>query len=97
MNNAEVERVRVIIAHHMRPQQLADAEAGVTRRAAYRFFRDTREAGVDVLLLALADHIATHGPDVQPERWGRRVEVAEVKPAIVESFAAVFGSPLHPR
>jgi len=75
-NKAEVERVRVIIAHHMRPQQLADAEAGVTRRAAYRYFRDTREAGVDVVLLALADHIATHGPDVQPDRWARRIEAA---------------------
>jgi tRNA nucleotidyltransferase/poly(A) polymerase len=75
-NNAEVERVRVIVAHHMRPQQLADAESGVTRRAAYRYFRDTREAGVDVVLLALADHIATHGPDVQPERWARRIEAA---------------------
>ena len=72
--NVEVERVRVVIANHMRPQQLADAREGVTRRAAYRFFRDVREAGVDVLLLALADHIATHGPDVQPERWGRRIK-----------------------
>jgi len=75
-NNAEVERVRVIVANHMRPQQLADADSGVTRRAAYRYFRDTREAGVDVVLLALADHIATHGPDVQPERWARRIEAA---------------------
>jgi tRNA nucleotidyltransferase/poly(A) polymerase len=73
-NNAEVERVRVIVANHMRPQQLADADSGVTRRAAYCYFRDTREAGVDVVLLALADHIATHGPDVQPERWARRIE-----------------------
>jgi hypothetical protein len=60
----------------MRPQLLADAESGVTRRAAYRFFRDTGEAGVDVLLLALADYIATHGPDVEPERWGRRIRAA---------------------
>ena len=72
--NVEVERVRLDVAHHMRPQQLADAKEGVTRRAAYRFFRDVGEAGVDVLLLALADHIATYGPDVQPERWGRRIK-----------------------
>lgn len=72
--NVEVERVRVVVAHHMRLQQLADAKEGVTRRAAYRFFRDVGEAGVDVLLLALADHIATHGPEVQTERWGRRIK-----------------------
>ncbi len=77
-NNTEVERVRVVVANHMRPQQLADAPGGITRRAAYRFFRDTGEAGVDVLLLALADHIATHGPDIQPDRWSRRIEAARV-------------------
>jgi poly(A) polymerase len=74
--NVEVERVRLDVAHHMRLQQLADATEGVTRRAAYRFFRDVGEAGVDVLLLALADHIATYGPDVQRERWGRRIKAA---------------------
>ena len=77
-NNVEVERVRTIIANHMRPQQLADAESGVTRRAAYRYFRDTREAGVDVLLLALADHIATHGPDIRADRWGRRIQAVRI-------------------
>jgi poly(A) polymerase len=76
-NNSEVERVRIVIAHHMRPQQLADAPTGVTRRAAYRFFRDTGAAGVDVLLLALADHVATHGLEVQLERWGRRIKAVK--------------------
>jgi len=90
--NVEVERVRVVVANHMRPQQLADAKGGVTRRAAYRFFRDAREAGVDALLLALADHIATHGPDVQPERWGRRIKatselLAEYWARLAESVA----------
>ena len=28
------------------------------------------------LLLALADHLATYGPDVQPDRWGRRIQAA---------------------
>jgi putative nucleotidyltransferase with HDIG domain len=74
LTHVEVERVRLVVEHHMRPQQLADAPTGVTRRGAYRFFRDAGEAGVDVLLLALADHIATHGSDVDPDRWGRRIQ-----------------------
>jgi len=40
-------------------------------------------------------------PDVRAvsmsDLLGRRVEVAEVKPVIAESFAEVFGSPRHPR
>jgi len=69
----EVRLVRTITAHHMRPMQMAKQEA-ITKRAIYRFFRDTGEAGVDTLLLYLADHLATWGPHLRASRWGRRVE-----------------------
>lgn len=69
----EIERVETLIRHHMRPHHLMESE--VSRRAAYRFFRDMGETGVDVLLLSLADHLATHGPELIPERWARRLEL----------------------
>lgn len=72
----EVERMRVLVGQHLRPAHLARAER-VTRRAVYRYFRATGCAGVDVVLLCLADHLATWGPDLQDHRWARRLEVAE--------------------
>jgi tRNA nucleotidyltransferase/poly(A) polymerase len=75
----EATRVRTIIAAHLRPAQLARADT-VTRRAIYRYFRDTGDAGVDTVLLSLADYLTawgSWGPD-QEERWLRRLEVAEV-------------------
>jgi len=69
----EVSLARTIVANHVRPCLLADQEV-VTRRAVYRFFRDTGEAGVDTLFLYLADHLATWGPDLRMARWRRRVE-----------------------
>jgi putative nucleotidyltransferase with HDIG domain len=72
----EVERVRTIIGAHMRPVHLAHAD-DLTRRAIYRFFRATSCGGVDVVLLSLADHLATWGPNLQEKRWSRRLEVAE--------------------
>jgi putative nucleotidyltransferase with HDIG domain len=72
----EVERVRTIVGAHLRPAHLACVD-DFTRRAIYRFFRATSCGGVDVVLLALADHLATWGPDLQEERWARRLEVAE--------------------
>ena len=72
-SNVEVERAAAIVRHHMRPHHLD--KSGLTRRATYRFFRDLGEAGVDVLLHALADHLATHGPDLDPARWLRRLEL----------------------
>ncbi len=54
----EVVLVRTIVAHHLRLLHLSQVET-VTRRAVYRFFRDTGSAGVDVVLLGLADHLGT--------------------------------------
>jgi hypothetical protein len=59
----------------MRPLLLANQES-VSGRAIYRFFRDTGEAGVDVLLHALADRIA-HGPlDGEDDSWSNLLTLA---------------------
>jgi tRNA nucleotidyltransferase/poly(A) polymerase len=70
----EVKHAAAIVRHHMRLLQLP--QETITRRAVYRFFRDTQPAGVDVALHMLADHLATHGPDLDRERWRLRVEMA---------------------
>ena len=72
----EAERIRTIVGQHLRPAHLSRAEK-VTRRAVYRYFRATSCAGVDVVLLSLADHLATYGPSLQEQRWSRRLEVVE--------------------
>ncbi len=68
----EVALAKTIVANHMRPPLLGGEEV-VTRRAVYRFFRDTGDAGVDTLLLYLADCLATWGPNLRMARWRRRV------------------------
>ena len=70
-SNDETDRVTGIIGGHMRPHWLA--EAPLTRRAMYRFFRDTKDYGVDILVLSLADHLATHGPAVELRHWVERL------------------------
>jgi putative nucleotidyltransferase with HDIG domain len=72
----EVARVRTIVGAHMRPALLACADR-ITRRAIYRFFRATSCGGVDIVLLCLADHLATWGPNLREERWARRLEMAQ--------------------
>jgi hypothetical protein len=57
-----------IVGHHMRPLLLAGQDH-VSARAVYRFFRDTGDAGIDVLLHALADHRATYPPGEPASRW----------------------------
>ena len=50
-----------LIFWHLRPGYLAD-QANPSRRAIYRFFRDTQEEGVAVILLSFSDWRATRGP-----------------------------------
>jgi tRNA nucleotidyltransferase/poly(A) polymerase len=64
----EVRLVGTVVQHHMRPGWLLK-EASITRKAIYRFFRDTGDAGVDVMILALADQLATRGDTLTREHW----------------------------
>jgi poly(A) polymerase len=69
-SNREVKLVESFVYNHLRPAQMTDGELP-TRRAIYRYFRDTGEGGIDILLLALADYLASRGPLVSMEEWGR--------------------------
>jgi len=57
----------------MRPAQIA-AQPDVTRKAVYRYFRDTGAEGVDTLLLSLADHMGTRGPRLNPSAWWQHAQ-----------------------
>ena len=48
-----------------------------TRRAIYRYFRDCGEAGIDILYLSLADHLATRGPDLNLDGWREHARLVE--------------------
>ncbi|HSJ57694.1 MAG TPA: HD domain-containing protein [Anaerolineae bacterium] len=71
----EVRAGETIARHHMRPLLLA-GQKSVSSRAVYRFFRDTGENGVDIVLHALADQRATYAPGTHGEEWERLVSLA---------------------
>jgi poly(A) polymerase len=67
-SNKEISLVEMMVRYHMRPTQMS--QAGLpTKRAIYRFFRDSGTTGLDILYLSLADHLAARGPDLDPEQW----------------------------
>ncbi len=65
----EITLVELLITHHLRPTQMSHGAAMPTNRAIYRFFRDLGESGIDILYLALADHLAARGPSLNREGW----------------------------
>ncbi|MGQ9546182.1 MAG: HD domain-containing protein [Dehalococcoidia bacterium] len=73
-SNREIKMVESIVYHHLRPVQMA-GEGLPTQRAIYRYFRDTGEVGIDILLLALADYLASRGPLVSMEEWTKNCQL----------------------
>ncbi len=53
-SNREARLAEILIGQHMRPANLSISKK-LTDRAIFRYFRDTDEAGIDILLLSLAD------------------------------------------
>ncbi|NJM05362.1 HD domain-containing protein [Candidatus Gracilibacteria bacterium] len=68
MSRPDISYVQLVVREHMRPGQLRTADV-LTRRALVRFFRDCGDAGPDVLLHELADHLATRGQHVDANGW----------------------------
>jgi len=55
-----------MVKYHMRPTQIGYPPS---RKAIYRYFRDTGDTGIETLFLSLADHLATRGPGLLHDNW----------------------------
>lgn len=64
----EIGLAETMVCHHLRPFQMTNDELP-SQRAIYRYFRDTGDAGIDILLLALADYLASRGPLASDDEW----------------------------
>jgi putative nucleotidyltransferase with HDIG domain len=82
LSNDEVERIAKIIEHHMRfhffTSRLEGDKHEPSRKAIYRFFRDAGKAGVDLVLLGLADLRGTRGSTLTQETWTAALDIARI-------------------
>jgi poly(A) polymerase len=75
-SSKEVKLVEVMVREHLRPGQMS--QGGLpSHRAIYRYFRDAEEAGIDILFLSLADHLATRGPQLNLAGWQEHAQIVE--------------------
>jgi poly(A) polymerase len=72
----EIKLVETMVQHHLRPMQMSN-NGLPTRRAIYRYFRDTGETGIDILFMSLADHLATRGPRLDLTQWREHAQIVE--------------------
>jgi tRNA nucleotidyltransferase/poly(A) polymerase len=82
LSNDEVKRITKIVANHMRfhffSSRLESEKQEPSRKAIYRFFRDTGKAGVDLVLLGLADLRGAQGSALLQETWTAALDVARI-------------------
>jgi putative nucleotidyltransferase with HDIG domain len=82
LSNDEVDRLRIIVRHHMRfhnfATRLENDKQPPSRKAVYRFFRDSGAAGVDLVLLALADLRGSRGNELTQETWTAYLDIARI-------------------
>ncbi len=88
----EVKMVATMIEAHLRPIQLGQ-QGAPSRKAVYRFFRDTGDSAIATLFLSLADHLASVGPRVSMD--GFQAHVALINYILHEQFTD--GRPVLPR
>lgn len=90
LSNDEMDRLKLIVANHMRIHAHADRlrkGQPISRKAIYRFFRDTGPAGVDIVLHSLADARATYETTLPQENWVAELDICR---ALLEAY---FESP----
>ena len=82
LSNDEVERIGKIIKNHMRfhffTSRMEGDKEEPSRKAIYRFFRDSGEAGIDLVLLGLADLRGTRGAAISQETWMAALDIAKI-------------------
>ncbi|MBK9604429.1 MAG: HD domain-containing protein [Anaerolineales bacterium] len=82
LSNDEAERLHIIIKNHMRMHSFASRmehkNQAPSRKAIYRFFRDAGEAGIDLILLGLADLRGTRAQDLTLETWTVYLDIARI-------------------
>ena len=82
LSNDEVERIGLIVRHHMRfhffTSRLEGDKKEPSRKAIYRFFRDAGKASVDLVLLGLADLRGTQGLNLAQETWTAALDIARI-------------------
>ena len=79
LGNDEIQWLEIIVRNHMRilfhTNRLVREGKPPSRRAIYRFFRDTGPAGVEICLLSLADLRATYEQTLPQATWAAALEV----------------------
>jgi poly(A) polymerase len=88
-----IRMVQKMIEAHLRLWQMGGEDGRPTRRAIYRYFRDTGDVSIDIMFLSLADFLATQGPVPDLEQWQQHCRLVDYILTQREEKAAIVSPP----
>jgi putative nucleotidyltransferase with HDIG domain len=83
LSNEEIGLLETIVRHHGRPYMLTKAGGSPSRRAIYRFFKDSGNFGVEICLLSLADFMGKFDAQVPQDELAKHLETLR---AMLEAY-----------
>lgn len=89
----EIRMVQKMIEAHLRLWQMGGEEGIPSRRAIYRYFRDTGDVSIDIMFLSLADFLATQGPSLDVAEWQQHSRSVEYVLARREEEETIVSPP----
>ena len=89
----ETRMVQKMIEAHLRLWQMGGEDGLPTRRAIYRYFRDTGDVSIDIIFLSLADFLATQGPIPDVEQWKQHCRLMDYILTQREEEATIVSPP----
>lgn len=93
LSNDELDSLGKIVFWHLRPGYLGDSLT-VSKRASFRYFRDTGKEAVSTLLISLADQRSTRGPLTTEES---RVQHEKICKGLIKEYFSKLKEKKLPR
>jgi tRNA nucleotidyltransferase/poly(A) polymerase len=75
LSGKEIDHLEKVVRHHKRIEQL-EGDESISDRGIYRFFRDTGDAGVDVVLISLADCLGKYAGAPPEDVLNQKIEAS---------------------
>jgi tRNA nucleotidyltransferase/poly(A) polymerase len=103
LSNTEAAWVQTLVRRHMDLLPLVNQKQPFSRQAIYRFFQQTRDAGVAIGLISLADTLATYGENLAQDTWQMALRITrglffawwELQKAVVSPTLLLNGDDLQ--
>ena len=79
-SNLGIELIRNQVENHLRPSQISNHGQTPSLKAIRKYYKDAKDASLDILYLNMADYIAAKGPNLTLEEWKdhcRKVEIIQ--------------------